>query len=109
MTGQGIEFTAPNTVYVETAFMLSFRVVIGLRPTHGAVIPGGTMRNVDMKRLEKNEKKIGIWRWRHNPFFGSREFNGLRVMMALLNNWDHGHNGKFQNSSLVVVRNPKHE
>ena len=50
--------------------------------------PGGTMRNVDMKRLEKNEKKVSIWRWRRNPFFGSREYNGLRVMMALLNNWD---------------------
>jgi len=33
-------------------------------------------------------KKIGIWRWRDNPFTGTREFNGLRVMMALLNNWD---------------------
>jgi hypothetical protein len=33
-------------------------------------------------------KKAGIWRWKHNPFTGTREFNGLRVMMALLNNWD---------------------
>ena len=28
------------------------------------------------------------WSWRNNPFVGTREFNGLRVMMALLNNWD---------------------
>jgi hypothetical protein len=33
-------------------------------------------------------KKIGTWEWRHNPFYGTREFNGLRVMMALLSNWD---------------------
>ena len=59
-----------------------------LRRGQNLVGTGGAMRNVDMKRLEKNEKKIGIWRWRHNPFFGSREFNGLRVMMALINNWD---------------------
>jgi len=59
-----------------------------LRRGGNLVGPGGTMRNVDMKRLEKNEKKVSIWRWRHNPFFGSREFNGLRVMMALMNNWD---------------------
>jgi hypothetical protein len=41
-------------------------------------------------RLQKHPcgKKAGIWRWKHNPFQGSREFNGLRVMMALLNNWD---------------------
>lgn len=28
------------------------------------------------------------WSWSKNPFVGTREFNGLRVMMALLNNWD---------------------
>ncbi len=28
------------------------------------------------------------WNWKDNPFYGTREFNGLRVMMALLNNWD---------------------
>jgi hypothetical protein len=40
-------------------------------------------------RLQTNHsKKIGDWSWRHNPLKGSREFNGLRVMMALLSNWD---------------------
>ncbi|MGH9521009.1 MAG: hypothetical protein ACRD3E_00595, partial [Terriglobales bacterium] len=28
------------------------------------------------------------WSWAHNPFKNTREFNGLRVMMALLHNWD---------------------
>ena len=28
------------------------------------------------------------WSWDKNPFKGTREFNGLRVMMALLHNWD---------------------
>ena len=28
------------------------------------------------------------WSWYDNPFVGTREFNGLRVMMALVNNWD---------------------
>ena len=41
-------------------------------------------------RLQKGPhgKKVGTWNWRHNPFKGTREFNGLRVMMALLSNWD---------------------
>src|SRR5262249_17787171 len=26
--------------------------------------------------------------WFENPFIGTREFNGLRVMMSFLNNWD---------------------
>ena len=45
------------------------------------------MRNVRLKR-EEGEKKVGIWRWRDNPFVGTRELDGLRVMMAVINNWD---------------------
>lgn len=46
---------------------------------------------IEEARFEKKpdqQKKIGIWKWRENPFIGSREFNGLRVMMAVMNNWD---------------------
>jgi len=50
--------------------------------------PDGSIRDVRLKRYLKGEKKIGEWEWRHNPFTGTREFNGLRVMMALINNWD---------------------
>ena len=28
------------------------------------------------------------WSWYENPFVGTREFNALKVMMALVNNWD---------------------
>lgn len=37
------------------------------------------------RKLGKHDKP---WSWRHNPFKKTREFNGLRVMMALLHNWD---------------------
>lgn len=50
--------------------------------------PNGSMRNVRLKREPDEEKKIGVWRWRRDPFSGTRELNGLRVMMALMNNWD---------------------
>ncbi len=33
-------------------------------------------------------KKIGTWAWKDDPFSGTRELNGLRVVMALINNWD---------------------
>lgn len=48
---------------------------------------GGTVLNVRLKR-EDDRKKLGTWSWRHSSFRGTREFNGLRVMMALINNWD---------------------
>lgn len=51
-------------------------------------ISGDKAKAVRLQRHPSGEKKAGAWSWRHNPFVGTREFNGLRVMMALLNNWD---------------------
>ena len=41
-------------------------------------------------RLERDPGKTesSTWSWYDNPLLGTREFNGLRVMMALINNWD---------------------
>lgn len=48
----------------------------------------GTVRRARLKRHLKHDKKLGHWDWFDNEFVGDREFNGLRVMMSLLNNWD---------------------
>ena len=39
-------------------------------------------------RKPHGEKKVGIWKWGDNPFSGTRGLNGLRVLMAVMNNWD---------------------
>jgi hypothetical protein len=49
---------------------------------------GGETSNARLKRHPEHAESDGEWHWRKNPFLGSREFNGLRVMMALMNNWD---------------------
>jgi len=59
-----------------------------LRRGQDKVGRGGSIHDVRLKRYLKGEKKMGSWEWRHNPFTGTREFNGLRVMMAVINNWD---------------------
>jgi hypothetical protein len=51
------------------------------------VSEGGLVREVRMKR-HGGGKELKNWSWSQNPFAGTREFNGLRVMMALINNWD---------------------
>lgn len=48
----------------------------------------GTVRNARLERDEKGDKKIGGWKWFDNPYAGARELNGLRTLMALINNWD---------------------
>jgi hypothetical protein len=61
--------------------------------------PGGALHNVRLKRPMKGQEKLGTWQWGSNPFTDTREFSGLRVMMALLNNWDLKdiNNAKYEN------------
>jgi hypothetical protein len=48
----------------------------------------GMVHRARLERRLKDVKKLGSWDWFDNPFRDTQEFNGLRVMMALLNNWD---------------------
>ena len=50
--------------------------------------PGGFLHAARLKRHLEDQKKIESWKWRDDPFSGTRELNGLKVMMALINNWD---------------------
>ena len=59
-----------------------------LRRGQNFVSEGGIVRRARLKRKGKAVKKIGNWDWFKNPFVGTKELNGLRVMMSLLNNWD---------------------
>lgn len=72
-----------------------FLPTLELENAPAALVRGGESwiqdgRIVNAVRLERisKHKKLGYWKWKQNPFRGTREFNGLRVMMALLNNWD---------------------
>lgn len=48
----------------------------------------GTVHRARLERRPKDEKKLENWDWFHNPYDGTRELNGLKVMMAFVNNWD---------------------
>ncbi len=41
-------------------------------------------KDKDVKKLEEEES----WNWTQNPFNGSKELNGLKVMLMLTSNWD---------------------
>jgi hypothetical protein len=59
-----------------------------LRRGQGHVSSPNHLDKVRLQRRPGSEKKSANWDWKHNPFKDTREFNGLRVMMALLGNWD---------------------
>jgi hypothetical protein len=48
----------------------------------------GMVQGVRLERRLKGQKKTGNWSWFKNPFIGTKELNGLKIMMALINNWD---------------------
>ena len=49
-------------------------------------IPGkGTFTNVRFEARPDNWKRGDEWKWKKNPFVGTPEFQGLKIMMALIN------------------------
>jgi hypothetical protein len=71
-----------------------------LRRGRNLVSADGTVLNVRLKRHLKDEKKIGVWSWSKSPFTGTPEWYRLRVLMAVMNNWDL----KDSNNSIYLTR-----
>lgn len=44
--------------------------------------------DVRFERRDTEFKELDIWSWTASPFNGTRELNGLKTLMAVLNNWD---------------------
>ena len=54
----------------------------------GQYVQGDTVRGARFEPRRKNIERGQQWDWSKNPFKGTRELNGLKTMMVLLNNWD---------------------
>jgi hypothetical protein len=53
-----------------------------------SLIRNNTINGVRMKRHNKGEHEIADWSWNNNPFVGTRELDGLKIMMELICNTD---------------------
>jgi len=87
----------------EDYFLPDFKA--GAMPAHlrrgqELVAADGSLRNVRLKRYLKGQEKLGYWSWRDGAMGHTRELNGLRVMMALIDNWDL----KDENNSIYQVK-----
>lgn len=60
----------------------------------------GTFENVRLEARPENVDRFDEWTWTENPFAGKRELQGLKVLMALMENWDL----KDSNNRVLVVR-----
>jgi hypothetical protein len=67
-------------------------------------IPGkGTFNNVRFEARPDDIERVEEWKWKQNPFVNTRELQGLKIMMALINNWDI----KDSNNEILHVRSPR--
>lgn len=60
---------------------------------------GNGFANVKFEARPAKVRRLETWRWASNPFAGTREFQGMIVLMSLMNNWDL----KDDNNKIVYV------
>ncbi|MCC6745791.1 MAG: hypothetical protein IT175_18160 [Acidobacteria bacterium] len=83
--------------------------VSGLDRAKKFVGPDGTFSDARFERKDKGVTKLGdeqSWRWDDNPFVGTKELDGLKVMMMLVSNWDSKDQrdaGRGSNTKLFVI------
>ena len=97
--------------FTDEDYLLPAATVANLNIKRGKdLVHGDAITDARFNRKPGDEKKIADWRWKNNPFIHApetaqerREFNGLRVMMAVMNNWD------LKDVNNAVYSDPKHD
>jgi len=73
----------------EAYYRLEIRVEQMRRLQRGSeFVSGNIVRGARLEPVRKPEEFIANWSWSDTDFTGTKEYNGLRIMMALINNWD---------------------
>jgi hypothetical protein len=63
---------------------------------------GSIVRGARFEPKRKGVTRGAIWDWLKNPFVGSRELDGLKVIMVLLANYD----TRLENNHILYEKNP---
>lgn len=88
-----------ETAAVRLIWALGYKTEINYH-VPSITIPGkGTFKDVRLEARPANIDRLDEWSWKSNPFLGTKELQGLRIMMVFLTNWDVG---DFQNKVLEV-------
>lgn len=78
----------PETAAVRLLYGIGYKTEVNyLVPS--ITIPGkGTFRNVRLEARPDNVERLEEWKWKKNPFVGTRELQGLKILMVFMTNWD---------------------
>jgi hypothetical protein len=93
--GSGREWVAkiadesqPEAAAVRLLWGIGYKTEINYIVPKLEIAKVGNYRNVRFEARPDNVKRLDRWSWTSNPFAGTNEFEGLKVMMAMFNNWD---------------------
>lgn len=80
----------PETVATRIVSAMGYRTDLTYFVKHAHIIGEKTLdaENVRFERRPDGYEEIGTWSWDQNPFNEKHEMEGLKILMALLNNWD---------------------
>jgi hypothetical protein len=78
----------PETAAVRLLWALGYKTEVNyLVPS--LTIPGkGTFQDVRLEARPEEIDRLDEWKWKDNPCIGTKEFQGLKMMMVLFKNWD---------------------
>jgi hypothetical protein len=78
----------PETAAVRILYGLGYKTEINYLVPE-LTIPGkGTHKNVRLEARPDNVERLDEWKWKDNPFLGTNQLQGLKIMMVFLTNWD---------------------
>ena len=78
----------PEAAAVRLLWALGYKTEINYLIPELTIPTKGTFKNVRLEARPKNVKRLERWSWRNNPFLGTNEFQGLKVMQVFFEGWD---------------------
>jgi hypothetical protein len=78
----------PETAAVRLLWALGYHTEINYLVPRVTIPQKGTFTNVRFEARPDNVERVGNWKWKSNPFLGTNELQGLKIMQVLMTNWD---------------------
>src|SRR5688500_12797660 len=78
----------PETAAVRLLWGIGYKTEINYLIPKLEITKIGNYRNARFEARPDHIKRLDRWSWTDNPFLGTNEFEGLKIMMAMFNNWD---------------------
>lgn len=94
----------PETAAVRLLWGIGYKTEINYLVPSIDILNIGKYKNVRFEARPDKVKRLDRWSWASNPFSGTKELEGLKIMMAMFNNWD----VKDENTIVLQTGNEHH-